>query len=169
MSKRRRQPREKLRRALIIAWGLVALVISAIAGVASIPASTHPPLSGPELLVYSELDCQHCASWIADLEAHGFRTSTYCHPFPRANGSLVRRACRPIDSPVALVQGYILIGTMPAEAVQCLLAERREARELAMQSRRTGLGASADVDDSKQGFNLVLFTDNNASGIYRFH
>ena len=74
-----------------------------------------------------------------------------------------------IDSPVALVQGYILIGTMPAEAVQCLLVERREARELAMQSRRTGLGASADVNDSKQGFNLVLFTDSNASRTYRFH
>jgi hypothetical protein len=108
--------RHNKRPSLVIFW--VAL------GVFSLLAGSPAHSDDPEITVYKTPTCGCCGKWIAHLEANGFSVTTQ----NRDNLSEIKAenhitpnisACH-----TAIVDGYVVEGHVPAEAIFRLLKER---------------------------------------------
>jgi hypothetical protein len=99
---------------------LVAIVVSSL----SFLAFRADAEKGPLLTMYSSPFCGCCVKWLDYLEAEGFRVKS-SH---RNDMALVKkeRGVPPSASSchTAVIEGYVVEGHVPAEAIERMLAER---------------------------------------------
>jgi hypothetical protein len=117
--------------------------------------------------VYKSEGCGCCEGWIEHLKTNGFTvraqdvgdTGAYRRKFgmPDALGS-----CH-----TGLVQGYALEGHVPATEIKRLLAERPEARGLAVPSMP--LGSPGMEGPRKDPFDVFLVRADGSASVYRHY
>ena len=158
----------RLSRSSLIWIGSAALVAGFVAGLAEWQSSG-TPLTGPEILVYSDPDCRDCRQWTQYLREHGFRTRVDFDT-GRAAIQTYLGVPRDLQGPViGIVDGYVIEGHVPAEDILRLIAERPRARGLAVPGRpgrSPGMeGFSADT----KPYSVILFGETGAIRAYATH
>ncbi len=168
--KRRPKPREEFRKAQAATFVFVAVVLAAIAGVATYRTLSRPRLlHGPEILIFSDMDCRDCAQWIAYLEQQGFRTNVRDYPSRSAMDNYLGVPPSLIGSQVALVGGYVIEGHVPAEDIFRLLAQRPDARGLAVPGRPPAAPGMEGMGGQKRPYDVLLFSADGTTRIYSHH
>lgn len=85
-----------------------------------------------ELLVYKTPTCGCCTGWVEHLEANGFEAETRDLRSLTAVKMEVGVPPAMASCHTALVEGYVIEGHVPAEAIDRLLAERPDVAGLAV-------------------------------------
>lgn len=145
------------RRSQLIVIGLVSVALAAVAGYLTEDAMQPSRSRRPQVLVYTDIWCRDCTQWIIYLGASGFEVeSRYWPDREQMHGYLgVQPALR--GPFVALVEGYVIEGHVPAEDIRRLLRERPEARGLAVPGRP---GASPGMERyslERAPYEVILF------------
>lgn len=143
-----RNPRINRRMVLAGAIGL-PLLIPAITGTHAAPL--------PLVRVAKDPSCGCCDDWVSHIEAAGF-------PVRVAEsgdmGGLKRRLGVPVELAschTAQVDGYVIEGHVPAAALHRLLAERPEARGLAVPGMPAGSPGMEFPDLLPETYDVFLF------------
>ena len=165
----RRKPREDIRTAQVLASGLVALALATIAALLTARELGRPTAAGPDILVYSDIDCRDCAQWVEYLRDHGFRTNVAYEPSRNEMRSYLGVPAELAGSHVALVQGYIIEGHVPAEDIVRLLAERPDARGLSVPGRPPAAPGMEGFGGGKRPYDVLLFRYGGATEVFAHH
>lgn len=106
--------------------------------------------------VFRSPDCDCCGAWIAHLEEHGFLVDVVMsadvdavkdrHAVPPA-----LRSCH-----TGLVQGYVIEGHVPAEAIRRLLDQRPQSAGLAVPGMPIG-APGMEMGDQRDPFDVILW------------
>lgn len=119
-----------------------------------------PKPEKPSISVVRSPDCGCCGAWIDHLREAGFTVeetlSDDVDAFKDENA--VPQALRSCHT--ALVEGYVIEGHVPAEAIQKLLAERPQAIGLAVPGMPIG-SPGMEMGNQTEPFDVILW---NASG-----
>lgn len=125
------------------------------------PSTDAEPIS---VTMYKNPDCQCCLKWAAYMEDNGFSVTQkptnrlasvkYQYDVPNSLGS-----CH-----TALVDGYVVEGHVPVEAINKLLRERPDAKGIAV----AGMPASAPGTQGKNGgpYEVFLFDGQGHQSVY---
>jgi len=123
----------------------------------------------PQITVYKTPSCGCCHEWIAHLEANGFavsandvpNTAPYRERFgvPRELGS-----CH-----TGVIEGYALEGHVPAAEIKRLLAEKPQARGLAVPGMPVGSPGMEVEGTRRDAFDVVLFADGGRRSVFRHY
>ncbi|MDB5762947.1 MAG: hypothetical protein JWQ21_1942 [Herminiimonas sp.] len=121
----------------------------------------------PPIEVYKTANCGCCQSWVAHLRSNGFTVkaqdvanlSDYRAKFgvPQALAS-----CH-----TGVVNGYALEGHVPASEIKRMLAERPEAKGLAVPSMP--LGAPGMEGPRSDPFDVLIFQADGSHSVYRHY
>lgn len=114
--------------------------------------------------------CDCCEAWIAHLSGAGFQT----RPRDMASGQLASikeqvglsrelRACH-----TAFVDGYVIEGHVPAEDIKRLLAERPDAKGLAVPGMPAG-SPGMEQGESKEPYDVLLVKRDGSTEIFARH
>ncbi|TGY88597.1 DUF411 domain-containing protein [Marinicauda algicola] len=112
--------------------------------------------SGQSVVVHKTPWCGCCAAWVEHLEQHGFAVEVRNHenltPIKAAGdvpGEL--HSCH-----TAFVDGYVIEGHVPAADIARLLAERPEARGLAVPGMPAG-SPGMESPGHSEAYEVILF------------
>ena len=137
-------------------------------------ALTAAPLAGAAggvpLEVWKDPSCGCCQDWVTHLEANGFRVKVH------DTGNNAVRAQLGIDRKygschTAVVGGYAIEGHVPAREIKRLLAEKPQARGLAVPGMPVG---SPGMDGPayggrKDAFDVLLLSRDGTSKVYQHY
>jgi len=124
--------------------------------------------ASPTMTVHKDPTCGCCGAWVDHVRAAGYETRVIDDPAISALKSrlgvpVALRSCH-----TAEIEGYVLEGHVPANAIAKLLAERPKARGLAVPGMPVGsLGmevAGVEVDS----YDVMLFGNGEARTFMRF-
>lgn len=143
--------------------GLAAAVLApATAVLGAMPAASKPLLK-----VVRSPDCGCCGAWIDHLREAGFTVEVTMsndvaafkdeHGVPHSLWS-----CH-----TALVEGYVIEGHVPAEAIHTLLDQRPDAVGLAVPGMPIG-SPGMDMGDQIEPFDVIAWTASGASVFARY-
>lgn len=121
----------------------------------------------PTIDVYKSAVCGCCSKWVEHLRASGFQVKAH----DVANPSDYRQKLGMPDAlgscHTAVVQGYAIEGHVPAQEIKRLLAERREAKGLAVPSMP--LGSPGMEGDRRDPYDVFLVHKNGRQSVYRHY
>ncbi len=154
----RRKPSR--RRAMAILGGAVVAVGAAVAwGVVSVGAT-----KATEITVYKSPYCVCCGMWSEHMRANGFAVNVRevedVDPVKALYGVPPALA----SCHTAVVDGYVVEGHVPANVVRRLLAERPEARGLAVPGMPAGSPGMEGA--GREGYDVVIFDDRGKIAVY---
>lgn len=146
----------------LLAGGIAAVTLGA-AGWLLIPGSA----AEADVVVYKSPSCGCCGNWVAHLRANGFTVAVK----ERYDLTPVKARLgvpEPLEScHTAEVGGYVVEGHVPAADIRRLLAERPQARGLAVPGMPVG---SPGMEDGgrREAYRVILFGDKGYS-VYARH
>lgn len=122
-----------------------------------------------QITVYKTPACGCCHEWVAHLEASGFAVETHDVPntAPWRERFGVPRELASCHTGV--VDGYALEGHVPADEIKKLLAERPQARGLAVPGMPVGSPGMEVEGTRRDAFDVVLFGDGHNRSVYRHY
>ena len=131
--------------------------------VAALVASPGAHAAG-EVTVYKNPHCGCCVKWIEHLQQNGFRVSS--RDVVDLSEIKARYGVRPYlaSCHTAVVDGYVLEGHVPAEAVKRLLQERPPVKGLAVPGMPVGSPGMEGPDP--QPYNVYTFDDKGDVQVY---
>jgi hypothetical protein len=120
-----------------------------------------------EFTVYKSPSCGCCSKWVDHLKANGHTVATK----NIENLDMIKKMAgvpEPLQScHTAMVNGYVIEGHVPANDIKRLLAERPEAKGLAVPGMPAGSpGMEGGTPDR---YNVMLFKKGGASNVYAKH
>jgi len=145
-----------LRRALrVLAWSTLAVVLTACAEVSG---------DGPAVAVFKSPDCGCCAEWVSYLRDHGFNVTVH-----NMNDMAQVKARYGVPGQMqtchtATVEGYVVEGHVPVEAIRRLLSEKPRLEGIAV----PGMPATAPGMGASNGNSFDVYSFDN-SGRARFY
>jgi hypothetical protein len=158
----------RLSRSSALWIGCAALAAGLIATVTQYQSSK-VPLTGPEILVYSDTDCRDCRQWTQYLRDHGFRARVDFDT-GRAAIQTYLGVPRNLQGPViGIVGGYVIEGHVPAEDILRLVAERPAARGLAVPGRPGRSPGMEGFSAEAKPYDVILFGESGAIRVYATH
>lgn len=122
---------------------------------------------GPLVTVTKSPSCGCCADWVEHMRAAGFEVEVE----DVSQGALYRLKARLGLTPelaschTATVGGYVIEGHVPAADVRRLLAERPEARGLAVPGMPVG-SPGMEQGDRFDPFAVMAFTDDGRASVF---
>lgn len=148
------------------AW-LLALSLSACGSNAGTPPAA-PATEAPRITVWKSPSCGCCGKWVDHLEAEGFAVTV-----------VDERAMAPLKSSLdippelqschtAKVDGYLVEGHVPAGDIRRLLAERPDARGIAVPGMPAG-SPGMEVAGRFDAFDVMLFGTEGEPAVYAHH
>lgn len=111
----------------------------------------------PKITVTKDPDCSCCGRWIAHLNASGFDATVSESADLNKVKSRLGVPDELASCHTAEVEGYVIEGHVPAVAIRRLLAERPEARGLAVPGMPTGAPGMEAAGSAPQRYDVVLF------------
>lgn len=115
--------------------------------------------------MYKNPECQCCSKWAAYMEENGFSvTSTpsenlaaikYKYEVPNNLG-----ACH-----TALIDGYVVEGHVPVEAIDKLLQERPDAKGIAVPGMPAG-SPGMEQESDREPFDVIIFDEKGSQFVY---
>ena len=121
--------------------------------------------SGPIITVHKDPACECCTGWATHLEQNGFRVQVI---ETQELNSVKSRLGVPSDLAAchtAEADGFVLEGHVPAAAAQRFLAERPQAKGLAVPGMPSG---SPGMGDNEEEYEVILFGPNERRVYGRF-
>lgn len=160
---------------------VASLIVSAIVLAGAFPASTsarstaagattdETSVALPTVLVHRNPDCSCCAKWMAYLREAGFkveeRASVDHDPIKQRLGVPAdKKACH-----TAEVGGYFIEGHVPADDIKRLLAERPDAKGLAVPGMPPGSPGMDVPPGQEQPFDVLLIGSDGSISTYSHH
>lgn len=145
----------------------LALAVPLLAGAAD--RSPVEPAARPLLTVHKSPYCGCCKQWIEHMRAHGFEvkvveTEDLGPVKARVGVPPGKGSCH-----TAEVEGYFVEGHVPAEDVKRLLAERPEARGIALPGMPIGSPGMEIEGVPPQAYTVELVDKDGASTPYARH
>src|SRR4051812_11793204 len=144
---------------------LTAATLLAFVATAFISAQT--AAAKPQMTVYKSSTCGCCSNWVAHMKANGFEVKSVDvddidkvkqeHGVPSAAAS-----CH-----TALVNGYIVEGHVPADAVLKVLKEKPAIAGIAVPGMPMGSPGMEIPGGQKEAFNIVAFDKAGKTSIYQ--
>lgn len=115
---------------------------------------TQTALAGPLITVYKTPDCGCCVKWVEYLQKEGFEVKTVnrddLSPIKqRAGVPPEMSSCH-----TALVDGYVIEGHVPAQAIRKLLKERPDTLGLAVPGMPANSPGMGEMDGKLKTFTL---------------
>ena len=115
---------------------------------------TQIALAGPLITVYKTPNCGCCVKWVEYLQKEGFEVKAVNRdnlaPIKqRASVPTAMSACH-----TALVDGYVIEGHVPAQAIRKLLQERPDIRGLAVPGMPANSPGMGEMDGRLKTFTL---------------
>jgi len=115
--------------------------------------------------MYENPNCKCCSKWVPYMEEYGFSIKevpsnnlTFINTQYKVPGEM--QSCH-----VALIDGYVISGHVPADAIKKLLAERPHAKGLSVPGMQAGApGVAGDKDTP---YNVYLFDGQGHQSVYR--
>jgi hypothetical protein len=147
----------------LLLFGVSAAAAAAIAG-RSVKAATEPAQRSVE--VWKSTDCTCCDGWVRHIRASGFAVSVHevddITPVKQARGVPQELwSCH-----TAVSEGYVLEGHIPAPDLKRLLAERPQAKGLAVPGMEP---SSPGMDQPGQAYAVILFGSPGGNRTYARH
>lgn len=144
-----------------ILFGLAGTVAAAAAG-GGVLLTAAPSARAAEVTVYKSPTCGCCGAWVEHLRESGFtvavRNMDDLTPIKRQHQ--VPDALQGCHT--GIVGGYVVEGHVPAADVFRLLAERPQARGLAVPGMPVG-SPGMEQGDRREAYEVVLFGDRPAT------
>ena len=135
------------------------------------PAETAPvaaaslPADAPALTVYKTPTCGCCAAWASYMEREGFRVETRDLPSLAAVKDSLGVPADLGSCHTGVVDGYVVEGHVPAESVRRMLAERPDARGLAVPGMPIG-SPGMEQGDLRQPYDVLLVGEGGEAAVY---
>ncbi len=144
---------------------VVLTVAVALSGGHAAPRAQQEASAKPEVTVYKSPTCGCCSKWVDHMRASGFAVKTVdvedvsavkrTHGVPPRVGS-----CH-----TALVDGYVVEGHVPADAVARLLRERPDVAGLAVPGMPIG-SPGMEVGDRRDPYSIFSFDKTGRFVVY---
>ena len=138
---------------------LVALTLAVLAST----ASAQPP-KGIPITVYKSPTCGCCAKWVEHLRANGFNPTV--HEMPDVSPIKVElgvtdrlRSCH-----TAKVEGYVIEGHVPAEAIQKMLRDKPAIVGLAVPGMPMGSPGMEGASASR--YDIIAFRKDGQTSVF---
>lgn len=136
----------------------------AVLSLAASPASAGPAIP-PEVQVYKTATCGCCVKWVDHLEENGFRVRVQdvvdVAPYRKKGGvPAPLGACH-----TAFVDGYVVEGHVPADAVKRLLAEKPKIAGLVVPGMPIG-SPGMEMGSRKDPYAILALGKDGATTIY---
>lgn len=146
-------------RALTLFLSLLVVSLAAMAA----------PVKLPGVVVHKSPTCGCCNAWVEHMRKAGFevavRNEDDLHPVKlRAGVPLAKGSCH-----TAIVGGYFIEGHVPAADVKRLLAERPDARGLAVPGMPLGSPGMEVPDGRTQPYAVELVADDGSTTVFARH
>lgn len=149
--------------ALVVAMTLPLVTVSPVSAV----EEHHPdqkPTAAADVAVYKNAQCGCCAKWVEHLSRNGFHATTHnlasVDKIKSAHGVPVQLA----SCHTAVVDGYVVEGHVPADAIQRLLKERPRIKGIAVPGMPAG---SPGMEGPRvQRYDIVSFDAQGRTAIY---
>ncbi|PZP55015.1 MAG: metal-binding protein [Azospira oryzae] len=138
--------------------GLTKAVLFAALSVAPIAYTAQ------EITVYKNANCECCGKWVEHLRQNGFQVKA--QDVMDLNEIKARYGVRPhlASCHTAVVDGYVVEGHVPAEAVRRLLGERPKVRGLTVPGMP--VGSPGMEGPHPERFNVYTFDDKGETRVY---
>lgn len=140
------------RRTFLTAAAGAALVLSHPSVAAAASASE-------SMTVYKSPWCGCCGAWVEHLKAHGFSVNVVQMDDLAAVKERYGIAPQLQSCHTGVIDGYVIEGHVPAQDVTRLLAERPEARGIAVPGMPVG-SPGMEQGDQRDPYAVLLFDDN---------
>lgn len=119
---------------------------------------------GPVITVYKSPTCGCCQKWVDHLEDNGFKVKTV-----NRNNLTEIKALHGITESIAachtaLINGYVVEGHVPADAIRRLLRERPEIKGIAVPGMPMGSPGMESPDP--QPYSVLTFDDAGTTAVY---
>lgn len=151
--------RQALRPLIHMLFGAFALV--ALVACDGEPPAARPAEAKPLVTVYKSPSCGCCTGWVEHLQANGFDVDVRdgaVNPIKARLGVPERLwSCH-----TGVVGGYAIEGHVPAEDIHRLLAERPQAKGLAVPGMPVG-SPGMEQGDQREPYEVVLFGEREPS------
>lgn len=131
-------------------------------------AWTQRAAAAPIMTVHKDPTCGCCGAWVDHVTAAGYRTTV----IETSNINALKaslgvpaslRSCH-----TAEIEGYVLEGHVPAQAIGRLLAERPRAKGLAVPGMLSGTPGMEVAGAAPQTYDVMLFGDGEPVPFMRF-
>lgn len=143
---------------------VLVLALPALLGGCSKAPSPAPTL----LTVYKSPTCGCCTKWMDHVKASGLTSQLVSEP---DMGAVQKRLGVPAELQschVAEVGGYLIVGHVPAEDIQRLLAEKPKARGLSVRGMPVG-SPGMEHGDHRQPYDTLLFQADGQTSVFARH
>ena len=152
--------------AAIMIGVLMALSPAAKAGENSVSPAATPIIAEnrPEVVVYKTPYCGCCGGWAEHVEAHGYPVTTH----DMSDLEVVKQTAGVPESlescHTAIVDGYVIEGHVPAEAIDRLLSSRPPVKGLAVPGMPIGSPVMEGADP--EPYDVMSFDGNGEPSVF---
>ena len=124
----------------------------------------------PVVRVTKSPQCGCCGAWVEYLRAAGFETKVRDVEQAALDALKAELGIAPEHASchTATVEGYVVEGHVPAEDIRRLLAERPEARGLAVPGMPVG-SPGMEMGDSRDPYDTLLIGTNGEASVFARH
>jgi len=123
---------------------------------------------GAEITVYKTPSCGCCSDWADYLKANGFKVHVQVAQNLAAINAALGVPADLQNCHTGVVDGYAIMGHVPAEDIQRLLTEKPQATGLAVPGMPIG-SPGMEQGLTHQSYNTVLFAKTGTQGIWAAH
>lgn len=140
-------------------------VITAVAASILFAVGGLIPAVAADITVYKDAQCGCCTKWAAHLRANGFNVTTHNEMRMDRIRSTHGVPAQLTSCHTAIVDGYVVEGHVPADAIKRLLRERPAVKGIAV----PGMPASAPGMDGPptQHYDVMSFDAQGKTAIYK--
>jgi hypothetical protein len=151
---------------LLRVFFLTSILGVALASVSPAQTTARPAATRVPMKVYKTATCGCCAKWVEHMKANGFDPTVQDLP-DLAAVKMESRVPAPLQScHTALVEGYVIEGHVPADAVQKLLAEKpRDVAGLAVPGMPIG-SPGMEQGTRKDPYDILAFDKTGKSTVF---
>ena len=130
-----------------------------------VPVATPPAADAPLLTVYKSPTCGCCKAWAEYMEREGFRVETQDVTDLAAVKDSLGVPSDLSSCHTGTVEGYVVEGHVPAEQVRRMLAERPDARGLAVPGMPIG-SPGMEQGDLRQPYDVLVVGEGGEAAVY---
>ena len=138
---------------------------TAVATAATPTAGAPPDANAPLLTVYKSPTCGCCSTWAQAMARDGFRVETVDTDRVAAIRDSLGMPGDLAACHTATVGGYAVEGHVPPDAVRRLLAERPDARGIAVPGMPIG-SVGMEQGDTRQPYDVLLISRDGEAAVY---
>ncbi|MHB1274229.1 MAG: DUF411 domain-containing protein [Rhodanobacter sp.] len=138
-------------------------VTALILAVAFVPAA----MAANAMAVFSDPSCGCCSAWVSYVRVHGFKVTVHQDQPMGAVKARLAVSAAAASCHTALIDGYVIEGHVPVEDIRLLLAERPDARGLAVPGMP--MGSPGMEMGAPERYDILLIGRDGSTRVFASH